>query len=319
MSDHNAAHEIKGPIGYLRGQYVAEQDMRLPVSDLGFVHGAAVVETLRTFRHVLFKPEQHWERLEESIRCLGIDPAPVLNDVRRHAPEILKHNAACVDADTELSMIVFVTAGPNPGYLGVIPPDDKKPTLGIHTFPMTFELWYKEWEAGQKLWVTSIPAMPSEIISPEIKYRSRLHWYLADLEAAAISPGTRALLRNSNGCVTETSIGNIIMTKGKTLYTPGRTALWGVSLDTVISLALAHVGPVIFLEGMTLESLHEADEVFVTSTSSCMMHVQSVQGQQIGDGKQGPIFKKLLAAWSELVQVDIAQQIRTQGHARSQR
>jgi branched-chain amino acid aminotransferase len=52
-----------------------------------------------------------------------------------------------------------------------------------------------------------------------------------------------------------------------------------------------------------------ADEAFLTSTPYCLMPVTKINGLAIGDGKPGPIFRRLLDAWSQLVGVDIQRQI----------
>jgi branched-subunit amino acid aminotransferase/4-amino-4-deoxychorismate lyase len=51
-----------------------------------------------------------------------------------------------------------------------------------------------------------------------------------------------------------------------------------------------------------------ADEVFLTSTSPCMLPVTRFNGQAIGSGVPGPAFGRFLAAWTELVGLDIVAQ-----------
>jgi branched-chain amino acid aminotransferase len=50
---------------------------------------------------------------------------------------------------------------------------------------------------------------------------------------------------------------------------------------------------------------YTADEAFFTSTPYCIMPATRFNGLPIGDGQVGPVTKRLLAAWSELVGVDI--------------
>ena len=57
--------------------------------------------------------------------------------------------------------------------------------------------------------------------------------------------------------------------------------------------------------------VYTADEAFMTGTPFCMLPVTSLNGIQIGDGKVGQIFKKVLAKWSSNVKVDIEQQIKS--------
>jgi len=51
------------------------------------------------------------------------------------------------------------------------------------------------------------------------------------------------------------------------------------------------------------------DELWLTGTPFCMLPVVSLDGKPIGNGQIGPVFKETLGKWSELVGVDIQQQI----------
>jgi branched-chain amino acid aminotransferase len=52
-----------------------------------------------------------------------------------------------------------------------------------------------------------------------------------------------------------------------------------------------------------------ADEAFLASTPYCLMPVTKINGVPVGDGKPGPLFRRLISAWSELVGLDIQAQI----------
>jgi branched-subunit amino acid aminotransferase/4-amino-4-deoxychorismate lyase len=56
--------------------------------------------------------------------------------------------------------------------------------------------------------------------------------------------------------------------------------------------------------------VRQADEVWSTSTTVCMIPVTRFNFRPVGDGRPGPIYRRLLAAWSEEVGVDIAGQAR---------
>ena len=54
--------------------------------------------------------------------------------------------------------------------------------------------------------------------------------------------------------------------------------------------------------------VYTADEAFFTSTSPCVLPVTRVDRRPIGAGTPGPIARRLLATWSEIVGVDIVAQ-----------
>ena len=56
--------------------------------------------------------------------------------------------------------------------------------------------------------------------------------------------------------------------------------------------------------------VREADEAWFTSTTICMLPITRFNFQPVGNGQVGPIYRRLLEAWSEEVGVDIAAQAR---------
>ena len=51
-----------------------------------------------------------------------------------------------------------------------------------------------------------------------------------------------------------------------------------------------------------------SSEAFFTSTSPCVLPVTLVDKRPIGDGAPGPVVRRLLGTWSEIVGVDIVKQ-----------
>jgi branched-chain amino acid aminotransferase len=87
-----------------------------------------------------------------------------------------------------------------------------------------------------------------------------------------------------------------------------RNTLPGVSRATVIGLCGRLGIPFVERDFQVFSALN-ADEAFTSSTPYCVMPVTRINGVPIGDGKPGPVVKRLLAAWGEEVGVDIAAQI----------
>ena len=83
--------------------------------------------------------------------------------------------------------------------------------------------------------------------------------------------------------------------------------LQGVSRQVVFELAEQLDIPLVE-EDLQPYDLYNADEAFYASTSLCVLPITKVDNRQIGDGKPGPIVKQLLAAWSEMVGLDIVGQ-----------
>ncbi|MEK6249178.1 MAG: aminotransferase class IV, partial [Planctomycetales bacterium] len=135
------------------------------------------------------------------------------------------------------------------------------------------------------------------------------HYYLADRAAEKCEPGARALLLDDAGFVTETSSANIVIYDRKRgLITPPRQqVLPGVSLAMVEELA-DQLGIPFGEQTLGSGDTAGAEEVLLTSTPYCLLPVTKFNGQPIGSSEPGEIFRRLIAAWSEAVGVNIVAQ-----------
>jgi len=115
-------------------------------------------------------------------------------------------------------------------------------------------------------------------------------------------------LLDPDGFITEGTGGNFFIVRDGRLLTPEpRNILRGTRRAYVMELARKLNMPV--GEGnIELYDVIHADEAFYTSTAFSMLPCTKINGLAIGDGRPGPVFKKLIAAWSEEVGVDIIAQ-----------
>jgi branched-subunit amino acid aminotransferase/4-amino-4-deoxychorismate lyase len=299
------------PLAYLNGQTVPASQARLPLYDSGFVLGATVTEQTRTFRHRPWRLGEHLDRLWGSLERARIEIELSKEELATISQGLIEHNARLVDADDDLGLIQFVTPGAYPTYApkSSISSRSRASTVCVHTFPLPFELWAEKMRAGAHLVTPSIRHLPPECCDPAIKNRSRFHYYLADQEARQTDLAASALLLDLQGNVTETSTANFLVVERGTIVSPTtRTILPGISRATVIDLAARLGIPFVERDFDTATALR-AEEALLTSTPFCIMPVTRINGAAIGDGRPGEVFRRLLAAWSDEVGLDIARQI----------
>src|SRR4029078_8927067 len=149
----------------------------------------------------------------------------------------------------------------------------------------------------------SILHVPPHGYAPKMKYRSRMHYYLADKEAQLVDPDAAALLLDLAGNVTETSGSNFPSVERGTIVSPTLVnTLPGISRATVIELA-AKLGIPFVEKDIQVHSVMNAGEAVTTSTPYCALPATNLNAVAIGDGKPGPIWRRLMTAWSELVGV----------------
>jgi branched-chain amino acid aminotransferase len=297
---------MRQPRAYLNGQFVDASQAVVSVVDGGFLQGTTVAEQLRTFGGKLFRLEAHLERLFQSLAIVGVDPGLSARELGAVASELAGHNHQLLADGDDLGLTMFVT----PGILssaGLA----TQPTLCLHTLPLRFEQWAEKYDRGESLCTTSIAQVSEHSWPRELKCRSRMHYYLADREARARDPGSRALMRDDRGYVTEATTANVVLydrTRG--LRTPPREkVLPGISLGVLEQLA-SELGIPCVHQDLRESDVAGASEVFLTSTSPCALPVVRFNGQPIGTGKPGPAYAQLMSAWSRLVGLDIQSQAR---------
>jgi branched-subunit amino acid aminotransferase/4-amino-4-deoxychorismate lyase len=289
---------------------VPASQARLPIYDAGIVLGATVTEMTRTFHKRPWRLEEHLDRLFRSLRYTRMDIGLSKEQLAGISRELVEHNAGLLDEFGELGLIHFVTAGEYPTYAGMAGGQARTtPTVCAHTFPLPFELWAKKMQTGAHLVTPSIRHVPPQCYDPKMKYRSRMHYYLADQEARLVDPEASALLLDLSGNVTETSGANFLIVERGTIVSPTTVnTLPGVSRSMVIELAVKLGIP--FVErDIQVYSVVNADEALTTSTPYGVMPVTKINGLAIGDGKPGSMVRRLLAAWSAEVGLDIEKQI----------
>lgn len=300
------------PLVYLRGRMMPATEARLSIYDFGIVLGATVTDLLRTFRQQAYRLEDHVRRFYESCKYARIRPPIPAEETARITQELIRHNATLAGPEAELAVVYFITPGENFVYAGSAAGGgaEFQPTFCIHSFPLPFRLFRRFFETGLHLITPSTRHVPPECVDPKIKNRSRLHWWLAEQEAHLADPGAMPLLLDLQGNLTETSGSNLLLVKRGTVLSPApRNILLGISRQVVIELCAKLRIP--FAErDLQIHDAMTSDEAFVTTTPYCMAPVTRFNGVEVGDGAVGgPVFRRLLTAWSEEVGVDLRAQV----------
>jgi len=293
------------PLAYLNGEFISAANAAVPVQDAGFVQGTTVAEQLRSFGGDLFRLDDHIDRLMRSLDIVGVDPGMGNENFVQIANKLARHNHQLLKDGDDLGLSVFVT----PGTYSTFANGPSNPLVGMHTYPIPFHFWNQKYDNGQSLAVTDVQQVPAACWSPELKCRSRMHYYLADRKAQLADPQARALFLDADGFVTEASTASIVIYRSAEGFVvpPVEKILPGISLSTLDELAGQNGLPFIHRD-LTPQDVATADEVILCSTSPCLLPVTSLDGKPIGTGKPGEVFNRMLVAWSEMVGVDIRQQ-----------
>lgn len=298
------------PLVYLNHELVPASRAHLKIYDAGIVLGATVTEMIRTFHQRLFRFDDHLARLQRSLRYVRFDLGRPLAEWSSALEELVAHNARLLPPEGELGLVIFVTAGEYATYAGSAAVGVRTtPTVCAHTFPLPFHLWKEGMQSGVHVVTPSIRHVPPQCYDPKMKYRSRMHYYLADREARTVDPKAVALLLDLDGNITETGGGNFLIVEDDRIVSPTtRNTLPGISRKVVIELA-EQLGIPFVERDLQLFNVINAEEAFVASTPYCLIPAVKINGLPIGDGRPGPIHHRLLSSWSQEVGLDIIGQI----------
>ena len=297
------------PRAYLNGQFLPLSAVSVPIYDGGFLQGTTVAEVFRTFGGKLFRLEKHLERLQRSLAIVDVDPGVQIAELGRIAARLAGENHALLAPGDDLALSMFVTPGP---HEDLAPPDTPaRPLVCIHTRPLSFERFSAKYQDGDALVISTIPQVSALCWPPELKCRSRMHYYLANRQARRIDPSARALLLDEDGMVCEATTANVVA------YFPGEGVvspphgiiLPGISVAMIAELC-ASLGIAFVERNLSPSQIQGAEEILLCSTSPCVLPVVRLNGKPVGTGRPGPVFDRLLAAWSGQVGVDIAAQAR---------
>ncbi|MFK7819704.1 MAG: aminotransferase class IV [Planctomycetaceae bacterium] len=302
LNSKNSADDIApGPIAWINGRYLAASAASLPLSDLG-LQGLAVTEMVRTYDHNIFRLNDHIRRLRESLQACAIECDIVgLEEVSQ---TIARRNSSFVASDSDIGLIMFVTAGPNPTYVS----DELKPTVCVHTFELPLWKWTSKIQDGIELAISKVLQLPASSMPAHAKSRSRMHWHLANKDVHRRNPNAQAVLLDHDGLLTETATANLFAVFEDTVVTPAANVLPGISRKVVSELCSV-LGLQYEERSLRPEEIESADELFVSSTPYGLLPVTKFEGTIVANGRPGPIFFELCNAWSELVGIDIIEQI----------
>lgn len=296
-------------LAYLNGEYIPHSECKLPIFDLGIVLGAAVTDFTRTFNGEPYRIEDHVDRLYKSCKYTYLKPKQTKEETIEISRKLIEHNSKVMPGN-EWGIVYYITGGVNTVYAGGAGlQDDLESTYVQHTFPMPFHLWKNIFTEGIHCVTPAHRHFPPQCLSSKIKNRNRLHMWVGGKEAALADPGAMALYLDINGFITETGGSNFLIYKdGKVISPKPPNILWGISLQTVTEI-LSDMDIEFATEDITAYDVANAQEAFVPTSPYCLGPVKKINGNVIGDGKPGKLWRQIIDRWSKIVEKDIYREI----------
>lgn len=292
---------------YIDGKWYPKSEAKISVFDHGLLYGDGVFEGIRSYAGLIFKLQEHLDRLWESAHTLMLEIPMSQKQMQDAIIQTLEKNQF-----RDAYIRVVVTRGV--GDLGLDPAKCKRASVFIITDKITL---YPESLYRKGLEIITVPTVRNlpEAVNPSIKSLNYLNNILAKIEAKN-SGCMEALMLNHQGYVAECTGDNIFMIKNSA-NKPGRKgtypvlmtppvylgALKGITRQAIIELAGAK--RIEFIERiLTRHDLFNADEVFLTGTAAEVIPVVKIDGRVIGNGKPGKSTEILRTAFHQLTRKD---------------
>jgi len=296
---------------YFNGKLVPESEARVSIYDSALMFGDVAFEMTRSFNRKQFKLREHLERLIASARWLHIPFSMSVDELEACCHRVIAANDPLFAPDDEHRLMIDITRGLLGIYAGRvdIPPGVN---LIIADFPLRWTVQDSAhlYTEGIDVVIPSQRMIPASLLEPKAKNRNRIHYLMANVELSNYKgKNAWAVLLDPDGFLTEGTGSNFFLVKNGAIYSPEpRNILRGISRDYIIELA-GDLGIPFHEKNLEPYDLMMADEAFFTCTPFSIVPAVKYHGGNIGTGKIGPIYTKLVDRWSKNVGVDIIGQI----------
>ncbi len=292
---------------WINGELLPPDRAVISVFDAAVMLGDTVTESTRTFAHKPFKLDPHLNRLYKSLKVTRIDPGLTPSELLQVTLDVLAANRRLMRPEEDCWIVHNISRGRS--VAGADPTRQRgQATVIVFTQPLRLTDWARFYLEGCHAVTAMSRAVPAQALDAKIKNRSRMAYTLAEIEVKLVDPAAQGLLLDTDGNIAENKGGNFFIVADGVLKTPStRNALAGISRATVLELARS-LGLPAEVSDLQPYDVYTADEAFFTSTPYCIMPATRFNGLPVGDGAVGPVTRRLLQAWSDLVGVDIVTQ-----------
>jgi branched-chain amino acid aminotransferase len=279
---------------YIDGEFYPKSQAKISVYDHGFLYGDGVFEGIRAYNGVVFKLKEHVDRLYRSAHAIMLNIPLTREEMIKAVVETLRKNKM---KDSYIRLIVSRGVGD----LGLDPRKCSKPTTIIITDTINIKAGNAK-ETGITTMFSWVRRNPVDATTHEVKSLNYLNSILAKIEANNNGVDEAMCLEN-NGYIAEGVGENVFIVKNGELFSPPTStgALAGITAETVVSIA-AKLGIKVTITNLTPFMLFTADEAFFTGTAMEMAPIREVNKRQIGNGKPGPVTKKLMAEFQKVIE-----------------
>jgi len=275
---------------FLNGGYRPLKSADVHVTDRGFLYGDGIFDTMRAYRGVPFRIDDHVARLFGSAEALRIKIPLTQNALKDGIRKLLEKNK--VDGDAYIR--TTVTRGS--GKFGPAIRDDFEATVLAVALPLA-PVKNEHYTDGVAAIVSSVARNPDSPLNRH-KTLNYLESILARDEAKR-EGAFEALFRDRDGACLEGASSNLFIVKGGQILTPSAD---GSILPGIARAVVLELSPDAEERNITVDELKAADEAFITNSIVGVVPLVKVDGQDIGAGRVGKTAKALVEKFAAKVE-----------------
>jgi len=259
---------------YLNGGYLPLEDAKVSVLDRGFLFGDGVYEVIPAYHGKLFRAQDHWQRLENSLAIVRITNPHSRSEWQAICEPLL-------DAGKNQYIYLQITRGTADKRDHAFP-EGVAPTVFVmcsDILPFT----------GTLSGIKAVTMDDSRWKLCHAKTIALLGNILHRQEA--MDQGSAEAILIKEGYVTEGAASNVFAVIDGLLVTPPKSnaILHGITRDVILELAAGH--SISYREdAISIAQLQAASEIWVTSSTREIIAVVELDGLAVGDGKLGSVW-----------------------------
>lgn len=281
-------------------QFLPLDEVKLSLADSGFTFGATITDQCRTYRQQPFLLNEHLHRFFRSADLVQMKVPYSFDRIKEMVIELLdrckKQHAAA-----EWILTWLLTPGEIGYFLGksggIL---QAQPHFLAYGYPLQADRFADYYSRGAVVMLArKTCSVPAHVLPPQVKQRSRLHWWMAEQEVKARHPQAQALLLDAQGHMTETASANILFVRHGYVLSPKRTnILNGISLQ--VTEAICRQEGIPFQEtDLDENDIQVAEEACLCSTPYGIAPIGQIEDKIFP--VHGTMFKRLQLAWQRYV------------------
>ncbi len=275
---------------FLNDNIIEIENANLSVTDSGFLYGAGLFETMRSYKGKVFSLDDHLDRLFASAAALSIK----IDHDRKFISDAI-YNLLDANNLSDARLRLTISSGPMSLSQG------KKQATMLITATQLQPYPKEYYEKG--VLVTLCPYRQNTT-DPTCGHKTTNYFpRMLALQNAHQKGAAEALWFTTENNLAEGCVSNVFLVKSSKVFTPPlyTPVLGGIARKTICKLALKNSVELVEKD-LNINDVLGAEEIFLTNVIMQVMPVVQVEKHTVGQGKVGVTTKLLLDKFNELVE-----------------